>query len=46
MRQISLAIFFLATLAWSATIYVSPNGDDSNDGSEGSPFATLTKARD
>ena len=25
--------------------YVSPEGDDQNDGSEGSPFATIERAR-
>ncbi|GMW02173.1 MAG: hypothetical protein AMXMBFR84_33090 [Candidatus Hydrogenedentota bacterium] len=28
------------------TFHVSPEGDDANDGAEGSPFATLEKARD
>ncbi|WP_129664018.1 Ig-like domain-containing protein [Phytoactinopolyspora endophytica] len=28
------------------TVYVATDGDDSNDGSENQPFATLTKARD
>lgn len=30
----------------SAKLYVAPNGNDSNDGSEGSPFATVQKAKD
>ena len=29
-----------------AVFYVSPDGDDSADGSEGAPFATLERARD
>ncbi len=29
-----------------AEIYVSPSGDDENDGSKGKPFATLERARD
>lgn len=28
------------------TLYVSAKGDDANDGSDGRPFATLTRARD
>lgn len=30
----------------SAALYVATNGNDSNDGSEGSPFATLKKAQE
>ncbi|MBD3320880.1 MAG: hypothetical protein GF350_07295 [Chitinivibrionales bacterium] len=41
-----LVICLGALPALSATIYVSPSGDDNSDGSEGSPFQTLSKARD
>ncbi len=34
------------TVTASAALYVAPNGNDSNDGSEGSPFATLAKAKE
>lgn len=30
----------------AAKLYVAPNGNDSNDGSEGAPFATIQKAKD
>ncbi|MBD3321640.1 MAG: hypothetical protein GF350_11150 [Chitinivibrionales bacterium] len=45
MKSIS-AVFLAFSLSFSATFYVSPDGDDSNDGSEGSPFATFHAARD
>ncbi|MBI4978388.1 MAG: right-handed parallel beta-helix repeat-containing protein [Spirochaetes bacterium] len=32
--------------SFAASVYVSPNGNDANDGSERKPFATLAKARD
>lgn len=35
-----------ATLVFSAEIYISPSGNDKNDGSIGSPLATLAAARD
>jgi len=31
---------------FAAEVFVAPNGDDANDGSEQWPFATLTRARD
>lgn len=49
---VSLLVLFLfiQLSAWSADIYVSPNGSDINDGSKEKPFATLNmalrKARD
>lgn len=33
-------------VASSAVLYVSPNGSDSGDGSESSPFATVAKAKE
>lgn len=34
------------TMVASAALYVATNGNDNNDGSEGSPFATIQKAKD
>lgn len=34
------------TSAAAAKLYVATNGNDSNDGSEGAPFATVQKAKD
>lgn len=41
---IALISFGISFQAYSADIYVSPNGSDINDGSKEKPFATLTKA--
>ncbi|MBD3344959.1 MAG: hypothetical protein GF401_07845 [Chitinivibrionales bacterium] len=38
-------VFLFLSVAWSATFYVSPDGDDSNDGSQSSPFKTLHQAQ-
>ncbi|MFF2371627.1 right-handed parallel beta-helix repeat-containing protein [Agromyces sp. NPDC058110] len=35
-----------ATAADGPVVFVSPDGDDANDGSESAPFATITAARD
>jgi len=48
-RQISgfiAAIVFSASITSSATIYVSPDGKDSGDGSAASPFKNISQARD
>lgn len=34
------------TVTASAALYVAPNGNDNNDGSENAPFATVQKAKD
>lgn len=40
-------LLLLATQMWGAAdFYVSPSGHDSNPGSAGKPFATITRARD
>jgi hypothetical protein len=36
----------LVSITFGAEIYVSPTGDDANDGSLASPLATIAKARD
>lgn len=41
-----ILIHALASTLHGADIHVSPSGKDSNDGSAGSPFATLVAARD
>ncbi|MBD3320754.1 MAG: hypothetical protein GF350_06640 [Chitinivibrionales bacterium] len=41
-----IAVLFSLSTAWAVTLYVSPDGDDSNDGSESGPFKTLHHARD
>jgi hypothetical protein len=41
-----VALAYCATLTFSAEIYVSPSGTDADDGSIGSPLATLAAARD
>ena len=38
--------FALSARAESATLHVSPSGDDSNPGSKEKPFATIARARD
>lgn len=46
-RRAILAIgVMLSSQLWSAEFYVSPQGDDTNDGSPAKPFATLERARD
>ncbi|MBD3321878.1 MAG: T9SS type A sorting domain-containing protein [Chitinivibrionales bacterium] len=45
-RTAFFLLFSLIFLAYPVTLYVSPNGDDSNDGSESAPFKTLHHARD
>ncbi|MBD3322019.1 MAG: hypothetical protein GF350_13055, partial [Chitinivibrionales bacterium] len=42
----AINILVFALSAWSAIYYVSPDGSDSNDGSEGNPFRTFHHARD
>ena len=39
-----IALFILILPVYSATYYVAPNGSDSNNGSQGSPWATIGKA--
>lgn len=39
-------ISLAAAIAWGAELYVSPAGIDANDGSIGSPLATIAAARD
>jgi hypothetical protein len=39
-------VLLIVTTARGATLYVSPDGDDSNSGTEAQPFATLMRARD
>jgi hypothetical protein len=34
------------TISPTSELYVSPDGDDSNDGSEAAPFQTIQRARD
>ena len=47
MKYTIALLAILATQAISAPdIHVSPTGNDTNDGSAGSPFATLEAARD
>ena len=46
LRMCALTLACHATLTFSAGIYVSPSGNDDNDGSIGSPLATLAAARD
>ncbi|MBD3322506.1 MAG: hypothetical protein GF350_15495 [Chitinivibrionales bacterium] len=41
-----IALLFAVSCATAVTYYVSPGGDDSNDGFQGSPFKTLHHARD
>jgi hypothetical protein len=41
-----LSLCFSAVAATQASFYVAPDGDDSNSGSEGAPFKTITAARD
>jgi hypothetical protein len=41
-----LSLFFLLAGAGLAQIYVSPSGDDRNDGTVGSPVRSLERARD
>ena len=42
---INLSIFFIFSLnLFSQSVYVSPNGDDNNDGSIHSPFKTISVA--
>ena len=44
---IGLCICFITAMAFSADIYVSPSGNDATgDGTIGSPYATIAKARD
>lgn len=43
---IALLFLSLVTAATQATFYVSPDGDDSNSGSESAPFKTIIAARD
>ncbi|MBN1788398.1 MAG: carbohydrate-binding protein [Sedimentisphaerales bacterium] len=37
-------VIFIACPAYAANYYVDPGGDDGNDGSIGTPFATITQA--
>ena len=37
-------LFFSLSTFSQSVIYVSPNGDDNNDGSSSSPYKTITKA--
>jgi hypothetical protein len=47
MHTVILAfVLLVGVAARGATLYVSPNGDDQNAGSEAQPFATLQRARD
>jgi hypothetical protein len=46
MRMSVISFLCYATLTFSAEIYVSPSGNDNNDGSIDSPLATLAAARD
>ena len=39
-----LSLFFIAPKAFASTYYVSPTGNDANDGSLSSPWKTLSKA--
>ncbi|WP_378187355.1 right-handed parallel beta-helix repeat-containing protein [Aquimarina sp. W85] len=39
-----LLIFLVCTSLTAANYYVAPNGNDSNNGSQNSPFKTITKA--
>lgn len=41
---ITTALLLCSALAYGQTVYVSPNGNDANDGSAGSPKATLAGA--
>ncbi|MBD3321315.1 MAG: hypothetical protein GF350_09500 [Chitinivibrionales bacterium] len=41
-----IPVITAATCSFSITYYVSPDGDDGNDGYESSPFKTLVKTRD
>ncbi|MBD3322426.1 MAG: hypothetical protein GF350_15095, partial [Chitinivibrionales bacterium] len=41
-----VSILVISSFSFSATVYVSPDGNDSGDGSESAPFKTLHKARD
>jgi len=43
---VGLWVCFMGFIVFGADIYVSPTGNDGNDGSIGAPYATLTKARD
>ncbi|UII27141.1 T9SS type A sorting domain-containing protein [Fulvivirga maritima] len=40
----ALILLLFSVTAFSASYYVSPSGSDSNSGTQGSPFATLTHA--
>ncbi|MBD3343766.1 MAG: hypothetical protein GF401_01735 [Chitinivibrionales bacterium] len=40
------AVLIAVSCSFSVTYYVSPDGDDGNDGSESSPYKTLIHARD
>lgn len=46
MKTIIAAILLLATATFGADYYVATNGNDSADGSIGTPFATVSKAFD
>lgn len=41
---LSLAASFLATGAFAADVYVSPSGNDTNDGSQAAPYKTIRMA--
>jgi len=41
-----LSMIFTALAETQATFYVSPDGDDSNPGTETAPFKTIEAARD
>ncbi len=46
-KYIFITLFFInCTLIFSATYYVSPNGNDSNSGNIENPFASFQKAHD
>lgn len=46
LRICIVSLILCVEFVFSAEIYVSPSGDDKNDGSIGSPLATLAAARD